>query len=44
MNVRLICSECGDVIEATCPGDEPVDGPVECECGARFIVTVTRLI
>jgi transcription elongation factor Elf1 len=44
MNVRLTCTDCGNVLEVTTVGDDPVDGPLNCdECGAKFLATVTRL-
>lgn len=42
MDLRLTCDQCGGVIRKDSP-DEEINTTAECQCGATFIVTVTRL-
>ena len=43
MNVDLTCTDCEARIECTTDDTSELRDTIECDCGARFIVSVTRL-
>jgi hypothetical protein len=43
MNIDLTCTDCESIIECTTDNTSELRDTVECDCGARFIVSVTCL-
>lgn len=43
MDLRYTCDECGNVIRRDTDDGGGIDTAVDCQCGATYAVTVTRI-